>query len=155
MNNKNDNHNNFNKNNTFNKNTYLSLPKNTPTPKMGLFGYLLHAAPNVRVWHKAFLRWVRSEVRSQHASSIAKNTFGPVCISLNRGASRGKSLGGGPLRPEEISSQQARSVPQPGTADQSVAHQLENQSMTVLITGCGRGICHLSHHWTSMAQGCC
>ena len=33
------------------------------------------------------LRWVQLQVRSPHASGIAKNTFGPVGIPLNRGAS--------------------------------------------------------------------
>ena len=75
--------------------------------------YSLHAPPNVQVWHKAFFWWVQTQGWSPHEPSMAKNTYGPVGIPLIRGASgarqhlphkEDKSLGDGPLRPEEISS---------------------------------------------------
>ena len=54
---------------------------------------------NVQMWHKAILRWVRSQGRSPHASVKVKNTFDPVGIPLRRHAINptphegGKSLG--------------------------------------------------------------
>ena len=70
------------------------------------------------IWHKTFLRWVRSQDRSPHVPGIAKNTFGLVGISLIRDASGAmqyppkgvKAWGDGPLKPEEISSAEAHSA---------------------------------------------
>ena len=72
---------------------------------------------------RPFLRWVRSQGRSPHASSKAKNTFGPVGILLF-GAPQAsgnkpnppkgvKAWGDGPLSPEEISSAEAHPAEPP------------------------------------------
>ena len=37
---------------------------------------------SVRIWHKAFLKWVLSQGRSSHASDSSKNASGPVGILL-------------------------------------------------------------------------
>ena len=77
---------------------------------------------NARIWHKAVLRWVWSQGRSPHASGKAKNTFHPVGIPLfgapqapdNKSTPEvGRSLGDGPLRPEEISSAEAHPAEPP------------------------------------------
>ena len=70
---------------------------------------------------RPFLRWVRSQGRSPRASGKAKNTFGPVGIPLfgvpqapgDNPPEGGKSLGDGPLRPEEISSPEAHPAEPP------------------------------------------
>ena len=63
---------------------------------------------------RPFLRWVRSQGRSQHASGKAKNTFDPIGIPLFGAPGNkhnlpegGKSLGDCSLRPEKLSSAEA------------------------------------------------
>ena len=44
--------------------------------------YLLGVSPNVRVWHKAFLKRVRVQGCCPDMPSIHKNALGPIGISL-------------------------------------------------------------------------
>ena len=44
--------------------------------------YLSKRTTNARIWHKAVFKVSPSQGRSPHASGKAKNTFGPVGISL-------------------------------------------------------------------------
>ena len=46
--------------------------------------YLSYASPAYKSGTRPFFRWVRSQGWSLHTSCIAKNTFGPVGISLIR-----------------------------------------------------------------------
>ena len=71
---------------------------------------------------RPFLRWAQSQGRSLHPSGKAKNTFDPVGIplfgapgnKLTPSPEGGKSLGDGPLRPEELSSAEAHPAEPPG-----------------------------------------
>ena len=56
-------------------------------PTLGRTRYLSSVPPPEKYGTKPFLRWVQSQSRSPHASSITKNTFGSVGIPLIRGAS--------------------------------------------------------------------
>ena len=108
-----------------------------------------------------FLRWTRSQGRSPHASGKAKNTFGPVGIPLF-GAPQapgnkpnppegGISLGGGPLRPEELSSAEAH--PAEPSRDKTVYRMQPNNWRGKKSP---RGPLYLSlrpHQRTNMAQG--
>ena len=76
--------------------------------------YLSYVPPTHEYGTRPFLRWVRSQGRSPHASGKVKNSFDPVGILLF-GAPQApgnkpnplkgvKDWGDGPLRPEELSS---------------------------------------------------
>ena len=73
--------------------------------------YLLRAPPNGQVRHKAFLRWVRAQGQSPHFLKIptALSAFPLLGASGNKPnpSEGGKSLGGYPPRPKEITSRQA------------------------------------------------
>ncbi len=49
--------------------------------------YLSTVTPTGRMWHKAFLRWVREQGRSPDSPGDSKNASGPVGIPLKKGAS--------------------------------------------------------------------
>ena len=51
------------------------VPSHTPL-------YLSYTTPVYKSGTRAFLRWVRSQNRSPHASGLAKNIFGPIGIPL-------------------------------------------------------------------------
>ena len=57
---------------------YPSLPKCTSSTGLSNQRCLLHSPPNRRVWHKAFLRWVRAPGRSRDTFGIPQNASGPV-----------------------------------------------------------------------------
>ena len=79
--------------------------------------YLSYVPPTHEWGTRPFLRWIRLQGQSPHASGKAKNTFGPIGILLIRAPQEpgnkpnptegGKSLGDGPLKPEELSSAEA------------------------------------------------
>ena len=81
--------------------------------------YLSYVPPTQECGTRPFLRWVRSQGRSPHASGKAQNTFGPVGIPLIRGSSGarqwtqspkwGKNLEGWP--PEAGGTLQCRGTP--------------------------------------------
>ena len=48
--------------------------------------YLLSPTSKKLMWHKAFLRRVRTQSSSTDAPGIPQNALGPVCIPLKRGA---------------------------------------------------------------------
>ena len=62
------------------------MPEESITTKQWflLLWYLSSVPPNGRVWHKAFLRWVRAQGRSPHVPGISKNATDPVGINLKR-----------------------------------------------------------------------
>ena len=84
--------------------------------------YLSYVPPTHEYGTRPFLRWVRSQGQSPHASGKVKNTFDPVGIPLlgapqapgNKPTPRGgKSQGDGPLSPEELSSAEAHPAEPP------------------------------------------
>ena len=79
-------------------------------PQQAVFWFIYRCVPQTHEYGtRPFLRWVRSQGRSPHASCKVKNTFDPVGIPLLRGASGNKPnqrgwKPDGLLRPEELSS---------------------------------------------------
>ena len=57
-------------------------------PKSRSQRYLSSVPPTGRMWHKAFLRWVRAQGLNPDAPGIRKNASGPVGIPLKRGVRR-------------------------------------------------------------------
>ena len=54
---------------------------------LGESWYLSFIPPTVRVWHKAFFRWVQAQGLSRDMPGSSKNASGPVGIPLKRGTS--------------------------------------------------------------------
>ena len=56
-----------------------------------------------RIWHKAFLRWVRSQNKAHMRSALLITPSAPQATG-NKPPEEGKARGDGPLRPEDHSS---------------------------------------------------